>query len=322
MAKRSLITRIGDADLRLLRIFKAVVESGGLSAAETELNIGRSTISKHISDLETRLELKLCNRGPAGFSLTEDGAQVLSATEELLAAVGRFRAEVNEIKENLAGTIRIALFDQCASNPDSYLSRALGRFNEFAPAVQIELALEPPNVIESQVIEGQLDLGVVPLNRMSESLDYVPLYSEHMNMYCGLGHPLFEHDQAGITMEKIRSYNYVGMSANSPNLLIGQRLKLRRAAKVQSEQALAILIMSGRYIGFLPDHLAQPFIERRQMRALKTDTLHYRTQFAIITRKRPEPNRITRVLRDTLVTEHRAERGEGTDPVKAQPETV
>ena len=67
MRRETLATRIGDTDIRLLRIFKTVVESGGLSAAEIELNIGKSTISKHISDLELRLDLKLCNRGPAGF---------------------------------------------------------------------------------------------------------------------------------------------------------------------------------------------------------------------------------------------------------------
>ena len=35
---------VQDVDLRLLRIFVAIVESGGLSAAESRLNIGRSTI--------------------------------------------------------------------------------------------------------------------------------------------------------------------------------------------------------------------------------------------------------------------------------------
>ncbi|SLN19543.1 HTH-type transcriptional regulator DmlR [Falsiruegeria litorea R37] len=304
MAKKSLVTRIGDADLRLLRIFKAVVDSGGLSAAETELNIGRSTISKHISDLETRLELVLCHRGPAGFSLTEEGARVLEAADDLLGAVTRFRVEVNEIKENLAGTVRVALFDLCASNPEAHVARSISKFNDIAPAVQVELSLEPPTVIESQVIEGQLDLGIVPLNRPSESLDYSPIYGEHMFMYCGVGHPFFESDQGSITLEDVRASNYVGISVNSPNLRIGQQLKLRRSAKVQSEHALTILIMSGSYIGFLPDHLAEPFQARGLMRAVMPDELHYRTQFAIITRKRPEPTRITQVLRETLIADH------------------
>ena len=47
-------------DLRLLRVFRAVVDCGGMAAAELELNIGTSTVSRHIKDLETRLGLVLC----------------------------------------------------------------------------------------------------------------------------------------------------------------------------------------------------------------------------------------------------------------------
>ncbi|WP_243747190.1 LysR family transcriptional regulator [Yersinia pestis] len=60
-------------DLRLLRVFKAVVDCGGMSAAELELNISLSTISKHIKDLEQRLGLTLCQRGREGFAVTERG---------------------------------------------------------------------------------------------------------------------------------------------------------------------------------------------------------------------------------------------------------
>ena len=78
MVKRALLRRLGDADLRLLRVFVTVAEFGGLAASEFELNIGRSTISKHLADLELRLGLKLCQRGPAGFALTAEGEQVVS----------------------------------------------------------------------------------------------------------------------------------------------------------------------------------------------------------------------------------------------------
>ena len=58
--------QLSDMDLRLLRVFKSVVECGGMAAAELELNIGISTVSRHIKDLETRLGLSLCRRGRAG----------------------------------------------------------------------------------------------------------------------------------------------------------------------------------------------------------------------------------------------------------------
>ena len=305
MTATSLVTRIGDADLKLLRIFKSVVESGGLSAAETELNIGRSTISKQLADLEFRLGLTLCNRGPAGFSLTKEGERVLLAADRLLASVSNFRIEVNEIKQNLVGTIRVALFDQCTSNPESHVDRAIRLFNHAAPDVEIELSVEPPTVIETKLIGGEFDLGIVGQHRPSQSLNYAPLYGENMYLYCGKGHEFFERDQKTLGLEEVRNANYAGISVNSPNLYVGQKLGLKRSAKVQSEQALSILVLSGRYLGFLPDHLTNGFVQNGEMKAILPDRINYRATFSAATRRSPNPHRTTKLFLETLLEEHR-----------------
>jgi DNA-binding transcriptional LysR family regulator len=73
MVRKALLGHVTDTDLRLLQVFRAVVACGGFSAAELELNINRSTISRHIKDLESRLNGTLCRRGRSGFALTEEG---------------------------------------------------------------------------------------------------------------------------------------------------------------------------------------------------------------------------------------------------------
>ena len=305
MAK-SLIARIGEADLKLLRVFKTVAESGGLSAAEAELNIGRSTISKYVADLELRLSLKLCDRGPAGFALTEDGRKVLEAADRLLDSVSKFQLEVNEIRRNLAGEIRIALFDQCASNPEAQIDRAIYKFNQAAPEVDVQLSVEPPNVIETKLIGGQLDIGVIAKHRSSDSLEYLPLYGENMFLYCGSGHRFFDQCDSKLSLEDVRAAYYAGINVTSPNLEVGRRLKLRRAANVQSEQALTILILSGVYVGFLPDHLSRDYVRRDLMRVVLPDQLFYRAEFAAAVRRSPAPNRIARLFLKTLAQEHAA----------------
>ena len=43
------LAQVSDFDIRLLRIFRSVVECGGFSAAETVLGIGRSAISQALA---------------------------------------------------------------------------------------------------------------------------------------------------------------------------------------------------------------------------------------------------------------------------------
>ena len=47
--------RLHKADLHMLAVFMTVVECGGFAAAQVTLNVGQSTISRQIGDLETRL---------------------------------------------------------------------------------------------------------------------------------------------------------------------------------------------------------------------------------------------------------------------------
>ena len=72
--------QLHEVDLRLLRVFDAVVRCGGLSAAQAELNVGQSTISMQIGQLEVRLGAKLCERGRGGFRLTDQGRAIHDAS--------------------------------------------------------------------------------------------------------------------------------------------------------------------------------------------------------------------------------------------------
>src|SRR3990167_5687518 len=166
---RAALGQLSDMDIRLLRVFKSVVECGGMAAAELELNIGTSTVSRHVKDLETRLGLTLCRRGRAGFALTPEGTQIYQEALRLLAGADAFRASVDEIHRRMGGQLHIAVFDTTASNPKAPLGEAIALFAAQAPEVELHLHVAPINAIERGVIDGQFQVGVIPGHRSSET---------------------------------------------------------------------------------------------------------------------------------------------------------
>lgn len=58
-----MLSNLSEGDIRLLKVFVKVVEAGGFSAAQIDLNISQSTISTHMTSLEQRLGMRLCERG-------------------------------------------------------------------------------------------------------------------------------------------------------------------------------------------------------------------------------------------------------------------
>lgn len=300
----ALLHRLSNVDIKLLRVFRVVTDCGGFAASEFELNIGRSTISRYISELEARIGMKLCHRGPGGFSLTREGEMVLAATNRLIDSLNAFQSDIDDIHKNLRGTLRFAFFDLAASNPQARLSDAISTFTTRATSVDLELATEAPNVIETGVINGRFDIGVVPIHRRSEGIVYHELYHETMVLYCGIGHPLFHESGESLDIRQLSTYKYAGFGFNSPNMNAGRELGFKLTAKVHNEEALKVLLLSGQFIGFLPMHVAKPFVDRAELAPLAQEKTSYQTQLGAIVRKHPEVGRKTKEFLTCLLESH------------------
>ena len=304
MAKKALLGTVTDNDLRLLRVFRAVVACGGFAAAELELNINRSTISRHIKDLETRLGITLCRRGRGGFSLTAEGENVYESALKIMTAMADFQQEVNDLHRRLTGPISIAIFDKTASNTQCKIHTALALFDTEAPEVHPEIHIEPINAIENGVMEGRFQLGIIPNHRPSSSLDYYPLFTEQMYLYCSNNHPLFEVESSKLSTAEVRKCKYVGIGYHSPNMEMGRELGQHRDATAYDQEAVAHLILSGAYLGYLPEHYAESFVAAGRMRALLPEEFQYMCEFSAIVRHSPKANRVTQTLLDALVSAH------------------
>lgn len=304
MAGKALLGNVTDIDLRLLRVFRTVVACGGFSAAELELNINRSTISRHIKDLETRLGVTLCRRGRSGFALTPEGEQVHTSALKIMASMEEFQHEVDELHQRLTGNLAVAIFDKTVSNPACHIYQAFATFDQEAPEVRPEIHVEPINAIERGVIEGRFQLGIIPNHRPSSSLDYYTLFEEQMYLYCAKGHPLFDVANRKITAADIRKSRYVGIGYHSPNMEATHRLGLERHATAYDQEAVAHLVLSGRYLGYLPEHYAEGFVNRGVMQPLLPGIFQYVCEFSAIVRHSPPPSRVVQTLVDALVVAH------------------
>ena len=307
-APAGLLGRLGDVDLRLLRVFKVVADCGGMAAAELELDLAMSTISRHVKDLESRLGLTVCRRGRAGFALTPEGEQLYAAADQLLAATEAFRGRVHEIHRGLGGELHVAVFEKTASHPEAGIDAAIGRFRAQAPSVRLHLQVGAITEIERGVVNGQFQLGVIPEHRRSEALDYVELFDETMLLYAGREHPWFgARRQPG--WDDLRAQPLAALGYHSPNMTLAHQRGLTRAATASDQEAVALLVLSGGFVGFLPDHYAAPFVAAGRMRAVAPATLNYRCRYACISRRGLRLSRAAEVFRRALLADRPAPAG-------------
>lgn len=267
-AARAFTGRIGDGDIRPLRVFCAVTRCGGFAAAESELQIGLPSISRCIKDLETRLGVRLCRRGRVGFALTEQGQAVYASSLRLIADLERFEADIRAVHSDIAGTLTIGVMDQLITDRFFRLPEALGAYKRNNPGVLISMSSLTSNVIEQSVLEDALLCGVVVGRRRIDQLDYRTLYQEKLNLYCAEGHPLHAVPDSRISPEDVARHDYAGYSFmdGSDRSRFGD--VLNKTASTDGMEAVATLVSSGCFVGMLPEHYVQSVWRLRGLRPI------------------------------------------------------
>lgn len=285
----------------MLRVFDAVARHGGFAAAQAELNISPSTISNHIRALEDRLGVSLCRRGREGFELTEQGALVIAAARRLFQSLDDFALDVGELSQQLVGQLKIGLVDSIVTDPNMRLSQAIARFKAQPNAVSVEITEDPPQVLQQKVRSGDRHLGIGSFPHKAPGLRYEPLYVETHSLYCSDCHPLFDAPQEQLLLRTVQGQEIVSRGYWREEFVRNLGFENIGALVYQIEPQL-ILILSGQYLGFLPDHYAQRWVETGRLRAISPQSITYRCTFDLVTRRDRAPSRIIdsllRVLRE------------------------
>lgn len=256
--------QLHDVDLRLLRVFDVVVRCGGLSAAQAELNVGQSTISMQLAQLEVRLGVRLCERGRGGFRLTDEGRSIHAASQRLLSAVDGFRLEADQVKKTFSGTLNLGLIDNTVTDTNSPLGGAIQRFLARGKEVGVHVYIGTPSELEQRVLDGRLHVAIGHFPFQVPGLAVAPLYDEPHGLFCAAGHAVLKAGGDSDTMERVRSAQVVARGYLRRRDL--DLLEVDAAtATVDNIEAQAILILSAGCIGFLPIHYAAHWVEKGQL---------------------------------------------------------
>ena len=277
--------RLAKTDLHLLSVFMAVVESGGFSAAQVTLNVGQSTISRQMGDLEIRLGMRLCQRGRVGFRLTDKGKMVYGACQRLFNELETFRSDVGAIRGQLVGELSLAVIDNWIADKASPLTTALAEIKNRGPDLQVSLHALAPDEIELAVLDGRVSLGIGVFHQHRPGLSYEVLYRDPMELYCGRGHPLFMAAPENITANEVRKADYIRRGYLAEEKAAPRTADLRSSATAHQMESVAYLILTGLYIGLLPVSYASQWIEENRMRSLLPEIYRQDTQIEIVTRK-------------------------------------
>ena len=293
-----MLSTVSDLDLRLIRVFLAIVDAGGISAAQELLGVGQSTISSQLATLETRLGYRLCERGRGGFRLNARGQRFAALARRTLAALDDFGAEARNMHRQLVGRLKLGLIGNATLAQNARIARAIQRFRRRDEAVRLSVVLRGPRELEEMLLRNDIQVALGYFLHRVPTLDYTPLFTERQVAYCGAAHPLAA--RAGrVTAEEAAAADWTWRTYPLPEAPHPSR-PLRVTSEADNMEAAAILILSGAHLGYLPEHYAAPYVESGLLHALDPGRFRYDVEISLVARRRALLDDITAAFLEDL----------------------
>lgn len=155
-------------DLMSLETLAAVVTTGSLNAAATELGLSQQAVSARMRALEKQLGVALLARSPRGSTPTPTGTLVAEWADRLLTMAGEFDAGLAALRQERRDELRLAASLTIAEH---LLPRWLVTFAaQTSPSPQVSFRATNSNQVCALVRDGDAELGFVEGPRVAPGL--------------------------------------------------------------------------------------------------------------------------------------------------------
>jgi LysR family nitrogen assimilation transcriptional regulator len=143
-------------DLREIRYFVAVAQTGSFFAASQSLNVSQPAVSLQVKQLEEELGVQLLKRHSRGVTVTRPGILFLEQAHNILGAVERAHPLLKPFRGVTAETLSIG----ASPTPARLLVLELLTAVRDRPDLQIEIREGSTKTLTADVAGGRLDLAL------------------------------------------------------------------------------------------------------------------------------------------------------------------
>jgi DNA-binding transcriptional LysR family regulator len=205
-------------DLRHTRTFVTVAELGTVSKAALRLRIAQPALSRHISDLEQELGLKLFDRVGRRLCLTGEGEQLLSDCRGLLNYATGVGERAQQLRRGDTGVLKVAA---TPLHIEGVFSQFLRRYAQRFPNVEVKVTEGSGLEILAMLERGEIHLGqMLPYAVQLDERHFGSQPLETVELLAACHPPLTLGNGGAIEIGRLAPY---------PLLLLDRGFGLRRA---------------------------------------------------------------------------------------------
>ena len=246
-----------DLELRQLRVFVAVVESGAHARAARALGISQSTISETLTALERALGTAIFRKTSKGSVLTPAGDALLPYARRMLGLSSELVTELSKVSASVSAKLVVAAVESLSAY---VLPSHLAALRAHWPKARLEVITGVCSEIRESVAAGKCDLGLL-LEADAGSADSAILAKTHLVIFGSPAHPLAKRNPSP---DHLRRHDfYMSDAAGDYHQVLRQyfeaaQIPLPRMQVLGTVEGVKRGILAGGdALGLLPTHAVQ-----------------------------------------------------------------
>lgn len=203
--------------------FKTIAKYGTITAAAKQLYISQPSLSQTLRQIEDEVGTPLFDRSTSPFHLTYAGERYLKAVEAMLEIDARLKAEIESIRHEDGGRLRLGI---SVTRAMQVLPDVIPIFSKEYPNVTLELTETASANLEGLLQKGEVDLALAATEPSEVNISYELIEKESIGILAGKDSNIAGKISSGtpITLRDVEKEDFVALDISHSSRIIQDRL--------------------------------------------------------------------------------------------------
>jgi DNA-binding transcriptional LysR family regulator len=239
-------------ELHPLRVFLAVANEKSFSRAAEKLLRTQPAVSLSIQRLENELGEKLIDRSAKDLLLTDAGRIVLDYARRFENLQSDLENALAELRDKSAGRLTIGANESSTL----YLLDHIEKYRKKFPKIKVQVRRSLSSRIPTELIDGELELGILTYNPEDERLVTKVIYTDHLSFIVSPKHRLAGRKE--VSINDLGHETFVAHNVVSPYRALvlrafqQQKVPLNMNVEMPTVEAIRKMVERNEGVAFLP----------------------------------------------------------------------
>lgn len=269
-------------ELHSLRVFLTVANEKSFSRAASKLLRTQPAISLAIQRLEQTLGEKLIDRLSKDLVLTDAGKIVLEYARRFENLQGDLENALAELRDKSAGRLTIGANESSTL----YLLDHIERFRRRYPKVKVQIRRSLSSKIPAELIDGDLELGILTYDPEDDRLDSRVIYTDHLSFIVSPSHRLAARGE--ISIAELGAETFIAHNVVSPyrGAVIREfqrhKVPLNMDLEMPTVEAIRKMVERNEGVAFLPRMCVEEELSHGLLREVKVKEMEVERKIRLV----------------------------------------